>query len=303
MDDALSLLSLAHAGAFAAQDAYAAGLDPADLDTAVRTGRLERVRRAAYVDAAVWASAAPEERYRLKVRGILRSRPASAASHHASLALHRLPLWRADLTRVDVIDDVGQAVNRAGLWVHPLRLAPVTTLHGLAVVQPAHAIVRSSLTMGRECGVAAGDQALHTGLVTMEQLEEAVASVTPHQGRRRAIDVLEQLDAAAESVGETRTRLVLTGLGFAVTSQVEIRDPRGGFVARTDFLVEGRVVVEFDGRIKYQGPEGEKALWAEKLREDAIRALGYAVVRLTWSDLDDPRRVLAKVRAALTATA
>lgn len=301
MDQVLSLLSLTHAGAFAANDAYAAGLEPADLEAAVRMGRLQRVRRAAYVDAAAWGSATPDDRYRLRARAVLRSRPGSAASHHAALALHGLPLWRADLSRVDVIGDVGQAVNRSGLWVHPRWLAPLTTVDGVAAVEPAHAVVRTSLTMGPECAIAAGDQGLHTGLVTMDQLEEAAAAVTPHQGRRRVLTVLKQLDAAAESVGETRTRLVLTGLGLSVTSQVELRDPRGGFVARTDFLVEGRVVVEFDGRIKYQGPEGEKALWAEKRREDAIRALGYRVVRLTWADLDDPRRVLAKIRAALAA--
>lgn len=251
MDDALGLLRLSRSGAFAASDAYAVGLRPPDLEAAVRTGRLERVRRGAYVDAALWASGNPDERYQLRVRAILRSRPAAAASHHASLALHGLPLWRADLTRVDVLGDVGQAVNRSGLWVHPRRLAPATVVDGLDVVEAAHAIVRTSLTMGPECGVAAGDRALHTGLVTMEQLEAAAGSVTPHEGRRRVLTVLEQLDAASESVGETRTRLVLTGLGFSVTSQFVVRDSRGSFVARTDFLVEGRVVVEFDGRIKY----------------------------------------------------
>ncbi len=29
----------------------------------------------------------------------------------------------------------------------------------------------------------------------------------------------------------------------------------------------------------------------EKRREDALRSLGYRVVRLTWADLTDPRRV------------
>lgn len=303
MDQVLSLLSLTHGGAFAAHDAYAAGLEPADLEAAVRKGRLERVRRAAYVDATAWAGAAPEERYRLKARAVLRSRPGSAASHHAALALHGLPLWRADLTRIDVIGAVDQAVSRSGLWVHPRRLAPVTAVEGVATVEPAHAVVRTALTMGPECAIAAGDRGLHTGLLTMGQLDEAAAAVTPHEGRRRVLAVLKQLDAAAESVGETRTRLVLTGLGLSVTSQFELRDARGGFVARTDFLVEGRVVVEFDGRIKYQGPDGEKALWAEKRREDAIRALGYPVVRLTWADLEDPRRVLAKIRAALATLA
>ncbi|WP_226356017.1 hypothetical protein [Pseudonocardia sp. ICBG601] len=47
---------------------------------------------------------------------------------------------------------------------------------------------------------------------------------------------------------------------------------------------------EFDGRIKYgrrldPGGDLEEVLWREKLREDAIRAEGVAVVRWVWADL------------------
>lgn len=45
------------------------------------------------------------------------------------------------------------------------------------------------------------------------------------------------MDPLAESVGESRTRLVLDDLGMAQESQVVIRDALGVFVARVDFLV------------------------------------------------------------------
>lgn len=41
-------------------------------------------------------------------------------------------------------------------------------------------------------------------------------------------------------------------------------------------------------------------LLMEKRREDALRALGYVVVRVTWADLDHPGRVPAMVRRAMT---
>ena len=68
--------------------------------------------------------------------------------------------------------------------------------------------------------------------------------------------------------------------------QAEIRDAEGGFVARVDFLFkEQRTVVEFDGLAKY----AERSdLIREKAREDALRALGYSVVRITWVDLAKP---------------
>jgi very-short-patch-repair endonuclease len=65
-----------------------------------------------------------------------------------------------------------------------------------------------------------------------------------------------------------------------------------------DFLVDERVVIEFDGLVKYDGHEGQAALAAEKRREDRLRAAGYEVIRLTWADLDHPERVVLLVRQA-----
>lgn len=54
---------------------------------------------------------------------------------------------------------------------------------------------------------------------------------------------------------------------------------------------EHQTLGEFDGRVKYgrllrPGQRPEDVLWAEKLREDALRDLGWQVVRWTWADLD-----------------
>ncbi len=101
--------------------------------------------------------------------------------------------------------------------------------------------------MGRDCAVVAGDAALRAGLVTVEGLLTQVALVSPHQGRGRALAAVLAMDAKAESVGESRTRLVLLDLGLAHESQVVITDPFGQFLARVDFLVEG-VVPSSTGR-------------------------------------------------------
>jgi very-short-patch-repair endonuclease len=68
-------------------------------------------------------------------------------------------------------------------------------------------------------------------------------------------------------------------------------------VARVDFLLpELGVVVEFEGARKDEGADGRDALVREKRLEDALRALDYRVVRLTWADLHHPERVLAALR-------
>ena len=82
-----------------------------------------------------------------------------------------------------------------------------------------------------------------------------------------------------------------------------IRDQRGRFVGRVDFLFRAqRTIVEFDGLLKYGGADGRQALVEEKRREDTLRSLGYQVVRLTWRDLHDPALVARAIKDAFART-
>jgi len=110
------------------------------------------------------------------------------------------------------------------------------------------------------------------------------------------------VDPRSESVGESRTRLVLVAAGLEVRSQVKVVD-RGAILARVDLLVAGRVVVEFDGAVKYADDASGRTLYTEKKREDRLRELGFEVVRVTWADLAHPEVVLQRVRAALVRAA
>lgn len=146
----------------------------------------------------------------------------------------------------------------------------------------------------------AADRALASRAVGIEDVSSWLERLSETKRELvRATRWLSQCDASSESVGETRTRLLLHDLRYPTTSQVRIVDAAGVVVARVDHLVGDRVVVEFDGLVKYDGAEGKAALAAEKRREDLLRSMGYEVVRLTWSDLERPRRVDALVRAAL----
>jgi very-short-patch-repair endonuclease len=146
------------------------------------------------------------------------------------------------------------------------------------------ALVQTAVRHGLKAAVVAADAALHEGLVSDDKLVEAA-------GR------LELGVRSSTRVERLRTRLLLSGLGLSFRSQVDIRDDTG-FVGRVDFLVEDRVVVEFDGLVKYEGAEGRESLAREKRREDRLRAAGYEVVRLTWADLARPDRVARLVREA-----
>jgi hypothetical protein len=65
-----------------------------------------------------------------------------------------------------------------------------------------------------------------------------------------------------------------------------------------------RTVGEFDGQVKYgrllpPGQEPGDAVFAEKIREDEIRATGLAVVRWTWGDLPRFETVAERLRRAV----
>ena len=161
---------------------------------------------------------------------------------------------------------------------------------------PAVACVQVAARYGFEAGVCAMDSALHRRHCTREDLERSVEEV---DARRRApVNLaIAATEASTESVGETRTRIILRDAGFAVRPQAEILDGRR-LVGRVDFLVDDCVVVEFDGLVKYEGKAGRSALAAEKDRESRIARLGYEVVRVVWSDLADPGGIIRRVLEA-----
>lgn len=82
-------------------------------------------------------------------------------------------------------------------------------------------------------------------------------------------------------------------------------------LTRVDFRNEElKLIVEFDGLEKYgvardaaaepdAAQDAAAVVVAEKFREDALRALGYRIARIVWSDLFVEGRVHALIRQAL----
>lgn len=275
-------------------------IDAAEVAALLRDRTLVRLRRGLFVAASAWRDATPEQQLTLRARVVLRDRPGAVASHGSAAAMHGLPLWGVPTDVVDLLGAGARTRTRAGVRVHPrpVGLEPVSVA-GLEVVPVGAAIVQVVVDHGAVPGLVCLDRALHEGRVSGDAVESAaeILRIGP-RSRSRLARVVRAADPACESVGETRTRVLLTDLGVAVRSQVEIRD-EDGFIGRVDFLVGERVVVEFDGMVKYGGADGRAALRAEKAREDRLRASGYVVVRLVWADLDVPERVLGLIERAL----
>jgi very-short-patch-repair endonuclease len=297
--DELDLLLRANGGVLATTQAARVGLTSNDLDRFTRAGRLVRVRRGAFVDGQVYRGAHVAERYRLRVSAVMATRPTGdLAAHHAAIALWRLPLWQVNLSRIDVLADVAGDFAESGVWFHPRGgLSGSRTASG-PVVTVARALVQTAAIGHVQGAVVAADAALAQRLCRRADLAAELAVEPRVRGHRRAARMVDLCDGRSESVGESRLRMVLRGAGFAVRSQVALGDDNAVF-ARVDFLVGDRVIVEFDGALKYSGDPSGRALFDEKRREDRLRQLGFEVVRVTWADLEHPDRVLAWIRSAL----
>ncbi|WIM70426.1 hypothetical protein [Corynebacterium suedekumii] len=78
-----------------------------------------------------------------------------------------------------------------------------------------------------------------------------------------------------------------------------------GITYRVDLLINGWLVVEVDGEMKYRGAFGvtpDEAIRRERRREKEIQNLGYVVLRISAADLRDPAGFLTLIADTLANT-
>jgi hypothetical protein len=295
-------------GIVAVADLRRSGLDAHDVRALVAEGEISALARGWYC---LGQPSSPEHRHVLTTRAFLRAHEGRAlAGHHSALLVMELPTFRADLKVVRLSRRTpGSPRTRQNQRLG--RVVPIEA-QGEDTVVPGLAVVQHGLSAGPLSSLVAADAALRRGLLTRADLNLAVGWVAGHPESANIAGFVDLADGRRESPGETRLAHLFHLMRMSVTPQFEISEV--GVHAKVDFKVDGEmVVVEFDGLVKYgraadePDPFGRRrtpnqVVVDEKRREDAIRDLGYEVVRVVWSDLDDPvalaRRIAAAVRRA-----
>ena len=289
------------------RDALTGGWSDGELATRLRRGDLVRLRPGAYLVDPSSPDAAARHRHLVTATLASLRRPA-VVSHQSAAVLWGLPLWGAPLGRVHVSrrPPASSEVGRF-LRCHVLRLPDddVTSLDGVAVTTPARTLLDLALTLPAEPAVVALDGALRLGRVRPEDLRGLLDAVGPVPGSRRAARAIGFADGRSESVGESRSRVVLHRLALpAPELQVPVCRPDGSLIGRCDFGWDDvRTVGEFDGRVKYgrllrPGQTAGDAVYEEKLREDDLRDAGREVVRWTWADVSTPAVIAQRLLRA-----
>lgn len=283
------------------------GLNGDDLTRLCRDADLVRIRHGAY-DQYREAELRAAHRQLVEATVPLLG-PGAVLSHVTAAALHGLPVWEPDLTRVTTTRRSGGHGGRGAhlhVRVMPLQERDVCMIDGMRVTSLERTAVDVARLHTFERAVAVMDAALHRS-ASKQRMAELVDAGTRRRGIRTARAALDFADPRSESVGESISRVRMLEVGVpAPTLQFDVHDRAGEWVARSDFgWLDRGVVGEFDGRVKYTGAPGDVAdvVMAEKRREQAIRDAGWWIVRWTWKDLHDRaafrQRILGAFESAL----
>ena len=175
----------------------------------------------------------------------------------------------------------------------------VASRHGVRATNPVRTAFDLARRSSLEDAVVAVD-ALSTncGLTIEEIAAYANDGRASWRGVGRLAKVLSLAAVGAESPMETRLRLVLARAGLpAPVLQYPVWGGDGTCVARLDLAyVEARLGIEYDGECHWE----RRAVRKDLLRQNALRAAGWTLLRFTSDDvLVHPQRLVAQVRAAL----
>ncbi|MBF9317073.1 DUF559 domain-containing protein [Mycobacteroides chelonae] len=189
----------------------------------------------------------------------------------------------------------------SGLTVHQdsLLANEITEVHGTNATTPA----RTAFDLGRRLTLGHAVERIDalmnaTGLTT----PEVHAVLADHPGVRGVVrlrEVLELVDAGAESPQETRTRLLVVRSGFPKPqTQIRVLDRFGDFVARVDMGWEdAKVGVEFDGAQHWTDPRQRSR---DIDRAAALTDEGWTIIRVTSELLRHrPGTIVSRVDEAL----
>jgi very-short-patch-repair endonuclease len=237
---------------------------------------------------------AKQKRHALRSCAAAVLRPDHVISGRSAAILHGLPTMSVPQDPVLTTWGMDSQGRRQGVHVRGASLdsSAVTTWFRAPVVTVSRNLVELARGSRRD-GIMAADAALRASLVAPAEWEVELIGAAGWPGIRQARDVLTLADGAAESPLESIVRLALHDDGFPPPKlQFRIGDHRVDFC-----WPEYRLVLEADGRGKYT----DQQLWREKLREARLRALGYRIERVLWSDVIDgwpaiSRRLWALIR-------
>lgn len=253
---------------------------------AMATGQLTRYQlRSRYVPIApdVYIARETPVTALLKAKGAwLWSRRAGVLAGRSAAALHRAK-WVAAVAPAEILYDNRHSPKGIRAWADRIADDEIMSVNGMSVTTPARTALDIACRNPRDAAVAQVDALAHATDLKCADVELLAQRYGGRRGIRRVTDVLDLVDAGAESPRETWVRLVLIDAGFPrPATQVPVYDEGGYVVARLDLGWEDiKVAVDYDGD---HHRTDRKQFRHDIRRNEEVAELGWINVRITAED-------------------
>jgi hypothetical protein len=277
-------------GAFTVEHAASFGVTRGQL----RGPAYRRVLRRAYTTADTPDSA---ELRAMAVRAVL---PPRAVVWEAGAAW----LWGVNIRRPGDLDldvsfpESSRLRPQAGLRVALLTLGEedVCTTQGIRVTTPTRTAFDCLRYARRPDGVIVADHLTSTRQCTLDELTRYVAARRAMRNIRVARRELEHIEPLAQSVQETRTRLLLVDGGLPrPVAQHRVDFPEGDAAYLDLAYPELKIGVEYDGEEWHKERRAE-----DERRRRRLERLGWTIIVLHAHDLfRTPQQTVEDIRRAL----
>ena len=232
---------------------------------------------------------ARQEHLAAAIRALRRHAGDCRLSHESAAIAVGLPTYRIpprpQLTRPDGHRRTRGRTDVAVAAMPAKHIALVETPDLVPITSMARTVIDVARDRPFLEALVTADAALRRGLRRQELLD-VLADMPRWPGTVAAYKVVQCADGRAESAAESVTRGRFIVLDLPLPDLQVWVEADGG--RRVDFLWEEvQLIGEVDGRIKYQGPDGEQVLWEEKQRRDALED-EKAVIRWNWRQAHAP---------------
>ncbi|WP_144763613.1 hypothetical protein [Curtobacterium sp. 9128] len=280
---------------------FTAGID-ATAAASVRRGAAHgdfvRIRRGCFASAAQWDAASDRDRHVARVRAARswsRIADGVVVAHRSAVAMHGLPWIGGYGDRVVLADparDRGQKKAGSRRVGTGGRVPSCVTIAGVPTTTLAATAVDVALADHPWRAIVVLDAVLRRGVARDTLSAELEARGAPRAGRRAA-ELVDLADGAAESPGESITRWGAHVLGAPrPVLQQEFRTDWGTSERVDLWFPASGTIIEFDGAAKYTDPRlrrgrsAEEVVFEEKRREDALRSRVevHHFGRVVWAD-------------------
>jgi hypothetical protein len=217
-------------------------------------------------------------------------------SHQSAAILLGLP-WLGPLGRRTVVTDPRRAQGQTRPNLQKIagadREIRTVVVDGRRITAPVVIGVDIALREPVIAAVIVLDAILARGWTTKAELVDELERRPNARARSRARAAIDRSDGGAQSPGESLVRVGSEELGAPKPELQHVFWDGPVMVGKVDlYFPRQRVIVEFDGRVKYSDPtmrsgrSPAEVVIAEKLREDELRRLPTVdgFVRLSWDD-------------------